>query len=332
MGIKKKKKKSKSGSSNSSQSTISTDSMLDTIERLRVWRHKGSTRENYYAIWKNFNQFYIRLDRKPGKWEDRILLYVAFLIESNKKSTTIRSYVSALKAILTVNKIEINEDRFLLSSLTRACKMKNDSVKTKLPIHKSLLNLILKMINDEIKLKDNQPDLAVLYQALFATGYYGLFRIGELTRSEHIIKAKDVHIGINKNKILFVLHSSKTHTKADKPQIVKIKGKPTKVLDYCPFSLLRKYLAIHRSRQNELEQFFIFKDRSLVLPAHARVMLHRCLKKLNLDITFYSLHGLRSGHVSDMLRAGILVETIKKIGWWRSNAVYTYLRNISEAK
>ena len=43
-----------------------------------------------------------------------------------------------------------------------------------------------------------------------------------MTESQHVVKAKDVHIGINKDKLMFVLHSSKTHGKGTKPQIVKI--------------------------------------------------------------------------------------------------------------
>ena len=52
-----------------------------------------------------------------------------------------------------------------------------------------------------------------LYQVLIITTYYGMFRIGEVTLSDHVVKARDVHIALNKPKLLFVLHSSKTHTK-----------------------------------------------------------------------------------------------------------------------
>ena len=293
-----------------------------------MMRHRNSTRENYFAIWRNFNQFFIKLDCKPNNWEDRILLYVAFLIKSKKKSTTIKSYMSALKAILVVNKIKVNENKYLLASLTRACQLKNDTIKHRFPIHKDLLSLLLKTIQEEIGMKDNQPDLAVLYQAIFASGYYGLLRSGELTKSEHIIKAKDVHIGINKNKIMFMLHTSKTHNKGDKPQIVKIKGHLTMKLELCPFTLLRRYFASRRSRCSVEEQFFIFKDHSPVLPSQTRLILYRCLQKLNINSAPFSMHGLRASHACDMLKVGISVEMIKNIGRWKSNAVYTYLQNL----
>ena len=63
-----------------------------------------------------------------------------------------------------------------------------------------------------------------MYQALFTTMYFGLFRIGEVTHSPHVLKAMDVHCAVNKLKMKFILHSSKTHGKGDKPQIIKIVG------------------------------------------------------------------------------------------------------------
>ena len=90
-----------------------------------------------------FNQFFIKLDVKPDAWEQRLVLFAGFLAGQNKKATTIKSYVSAIKAVLLNIDVEINEDRFLLNSITRACSYRNDVARTKLPIHKGLLKLLL---------------------------------------------------------------------------------------------------------------------------------------------------------------------------------------------
>ena len=37
-------------------------------------------------------------------------------------------------------------------------------------------------------------------------------------------------------------------------------------------------------------------------------------------------HGLRAGRAVDLLRMGVSFETIKKLGHWKSNIVYEYLR------
>ena len=98
----------------------------------------------------------------------------------------IKSYISAIKAVLMEDNIEISEDKFLISSLIRSCRIHNDQIVVKLPIKRDLVGLLLKIIKD-IFLDNGQPFLASLYQALFATTYFGLFRIGEVTCSPHVL-------------------------------------------------------------------------------------------------------------------------------------------------
>ena len=40
----------------------------------------------------------------------------------------------------------------------------------------------------------------------------------------------------------------------------------------------------------------------------------------------YSVHSVRMGRACDLLKLGLSVESIKKIGRWRSNAVFRYLK------
>ena len=279
-----------------------------------------------------FNQFIVSLDRKPDTWEDRLTLFVEFLINEGRKSTTIRSYISAVKAVLQDIDIELNENRFLLSSLTRACKLINDNVRTRLPIYKALLAVILKETNT---LFGDQPYLRVLYRALFTTAYFGLFCVGELTAGEHPVLAADIHIGVNKNKMLFILRTSKTHWKDCEPQKVKITSVPkTKLLkkpgtianNLYPFLILKEYLALHGPATDITEQFFIFSDGSKVKPSHMHTTLRTILKSAGFDPTCYCTQSFRIGRAGDLLQIGLSVETIKKLGRWKSNAVFRYLR------
>ena len=91
-------------------SSILTVELKNVVENLCQMRHRDSTQHNYYGIWKNFNNFIIKLDIKPNNWEDRLVLYMAYLIQGNRKSTTICSYISAIKAVLFNRGVEINED------------------------------------------------------------------------------------------------------------------------------------------------------------------------------------------------------------------------------
>ena len=163
------------------------------LERLKWDRHRSSTKAQYYTVWKKFNEFFVKLDDKPDLWSDRLNLFVAYLAESKKKSTTIKSYTSAIKAILFQSGVHIVEDRSTINSVAKACKLHTDKLNLKTPIQKSYLKRIL---DETSRLFKKKPYMATLYRAMFSTAYFGLFRVGELTESCHVVKAADVKVGV----------------------------------------------------------------------------------------------------------------------------------------
>ena len=264
-------------------STISTVEMHRIVEKLKKDRVRDSTKNNYYTVWKSFNKFFLRLDVKPNTWEERLVLYAGFLVNDNKQSQMVRSYICAIKNILRDDGVHINEDKFLLTSLTKACKLRNDRVITRLPMQKGLLQLLLNSIIQLYEVESTQPYLATLYSAFFTTMYFGMFRIGELVASQHVIKVKDVQLAGNKNKIMFILWTSKTHGLGAKPQRVKItssrqiENSPRCRREYtanlCSFHMLHHYLAIRPKYDSVTEQFFVFRDRSPLKPEVVRAIL-----------------------------------------------------------
>ena len=178
-----------------------------------------------------------------------------------------------------------------------------------------------------------QPYLCTLYSAIFVSAYFGLLRIGELTESQHVIKSRNVHMGQNKQKILFILTTSKTHWLDSKPQLVKISSSIKMQSTYhsanlhvCPFKLIKKFIKHRPVAESNDEQFFVFQDNSPVKPAQTRKVLKELLNEAGLNSQLYTFHGFRSGRASDLLSLNLSVETMKKLGRWRSSAVYTYLR------
>ena len=242
------------------------------VERLKGQRYRGSTRVTYYQIWLRFNSFLVRLDNRPNNWEDRIVLFLGHLIEDCKlQSSMVRTYLSAINAGLAEIGVKPNYDQYLIASLVRACKIRNDKVITRLPIKNGFLELIL----DELEKwsnEENQPYLKILYSVVFLAAYYGLLRVGEVAQGPHVILAENSLIGTNKKKLLFVLRSSKTHTEGNNPQIIKISNKPIgdakgnntplemKPVKHCPFNIISKYFAVRPHSISELEQLFVFSD------------------------------------------------------------------------
>ena len=157
---------------------------------------------------------------------------------------------------------EWNEGKIILTSLTRSCHMQNDTIYTRLPIKRALLEMILFELE---RVFEGQFYLECLFKALYSLAYYGLMQIGELTQTggpaNHTVKACDVHIGTNKNKILLMLYTSKTHGKESKLQQIKIcdtnKYDPS-TQNFCPFKILRTYINMRGSYATINETFLHF--------------------------------------------------------------------------
>ena len=303
------------------------------LEGFNYGTHRESTKENYMAVWRKFNSFVIRLDHKPATWEARTSLYCAYMIDELKlQSSTVKSYVSAIKAKLMADGYDWQDCAVKLSILTGVCKLRNDAFKTRLPIKKNLLEVLL----IETKRQLESEYLVLLYQTAFSFAYYGMLRVGELTKSIHAIRAKDVHKGRNKNKLLLVLYSSKTHGRNNKPQKITIeatteyaKMKRRKLANntkiFCPFTLAQEYMDLRGGYDTDDEQFFVFLDGTPLTAKMLRTCLRFLLNKLALDGRLYDTHSFRKGRASDMLKEGYTIEQIKKCGRWKSNAVYKYL-------
>ena len=275
------------------------------------------------------------LDKKPTMWEDRVSLFLAYLIDRGVQSSSIHSYVSAIKRVLVTDGYQWDDNKILLSTLTRSCRLVNDRVRTRLPIQCGLLEIIL----FEIKRKFvKQTYLQILYMALFSLGYYGLFRVGELcmvedTAVNHTIKAENVHMGMNKDKILIVLISSKTHGEESYLQKIKITSCKDMVpqdklvkRNFCPFDLLWKFFQVRYTDTAAGKPFFIFRDRSPVMVAKTRNLLRELLAKVGLDPSLYGMHSLRIEHATDMIKQGFCVTTVHRCGCWCSNTVFRYIR------
>ena len=315
----------KKGGTSSTTSSISTKYMWSVLEQLKCQSNRDSTRRSYHKIWTRFNKFIIKLDIKPKTWEERVALFAAQLVEEGKKSSTIQSYVSAIKGTLKKDNYEWCDNKVLLASIIGACKIKNDLVKTRFPIRIGLLEIMLFEID---RIFANQPYLETLLKAYFAISYYGLFRVGELAAGDHQVKACDVHMAINKKKILVILHSSKTHSRGSLPQKVKITGRiDTKCKrNFCPFELTNRYIEIRGDIESIEEAFFVLKGKLPVSPTMIRDVLRQILSNLNLDSRLYDTHSLRIGRATDLLKQGYKVEEIMQLGRWKSNVVFKYLR------
>ena len=250
------------------------------------------------------------------------------MFDKGYKSATMKTYISAIKRVLMDDGYAWNNSIVLFASLTKACRLQNDKVYTRFPIQFGLFELIL----FEISRVYSQPYLIALYRGIFTLAYYGLMRISELVVSpvtNHHVRAKDIHVGMNKNKILVVLYTSKTHGLESHPQKIKIHASEEDYnpssKNFCPFNIMRRYMRIRGGFDIKTEPLFVFSDGSRVHADQVRRTLRICLSRLGLDPSLYDTHSFRIGMASDMLRQHQDLDRIKMAGRWHSNAVYKYL-------
>ena len=325
------KKRKRTNEESSEASSISTHGMEKIVNQLMMKQHRDSTAKKYLAVWRQFNKFVIQLDRKPKFWEDRTTLFIGYLINKGMQSSTVKSYVSAIKETLVLDGYKWNDDLVLIRSLAKACRIVNDRAHTRLPIHCGLLEMILFEVQRYFS-KENQWYLEILYKTLFAVSYYGLMRIGEVTRSQHVLKAKDVHIAKNKDKMMLILYSSKTHGKNCRPQKIIITSNSKERTgkysqrNFCPFTLMRQYLHIRGGFNSQQEQFFVFRDLTPVTASQARNVLKLMIRNLNLDESLYGMHSFRIGRTTDLIKYNYTIDEVKLLGSWRSNVIFKYIR------
>lgn len=94
------------------------------------------------SLGRVLTNFVIKLEYKPQNWEDRITTFIAFLIDNGNPESSIRSYVSGIKAVLKDDGVEIDDNSLFLASLLKACKYTNSQVNMRIPIHKGMLQII----------------------------------------------------------------------------------------------------------------------------------------------------------------------------------------------
>ena len=275
------------------------------------------------------NKFLIKLNHFDSRlsWEQKTAFFGAYLIDKGVQSATLKSYFSAIKYMLKQDGYPWDDKKAALSSLVKSCKIENDKVKVRLPIQKGLLEVLL----FEIKRKfDQQPYLLSMYTAMFCLGYYGMLRVGEMTYGPHTLKVCNIHVSGNKQKIQIVLYTSKTHGIDSSPQKIKIAainsvGRKKKW--FCPCKMVAHFLFIRGGYIDEMEQFFVFSDKSPVKPCHLRTTLRSLLERINLNSILYDVHSFRNGRACDLEKFRYSLDKIKAMGRWRSNAVFKYLKN-----
>ena len=99
-----------------------------------------------------------------------------------------------------------------------------------------------------------------------------------------------------------------------------------RIFEFCPFDLVRQFITVCDPFLSFDEPFFVLSDHSAVEQNMLRRILKESIARLGINPDNYNLHSFRIGRTIDLYNYGVSVESIKKLGHWRSNAIYEYLR------
>ena len=74
--------------------------MQQLTEKLKMKKRRGSTDKTYKQAWYSFNDFLIDLDNRPDSWNERLVLFIARMVEIEVSDTTLMPYISGIRGIL----------------------------------------------------------------------------------------------------------------------------------------------------------------------------------------------------------------------------------------
>ena len=194
------------------------------------------------------------------------------------------------------------------------------STNRKAPITYDLLCYMLQQL---------QPDMCLLWSAMFCLGFYGALRGSEYSAivEQGTIRApfiSDLSFTYHQQSLAMIYTIRKSKTKRA-PIQVPIGCSNTQC---CAVCTMQHYLVL-RSRQGTLHaNAFLFVDQAgrPITKQQLNLEIKRCVASLGLDTANYTSHSFRSGAATSAHQAGFSETQIKALGHWASSAYSGYIR------
>jgi hypothetical protein len=159
--------------------------------------------------------------------------------------------------------------------------------------------------------------------------FAGMLRLGEFTVNKKIKKEtfqytrltrSDITFSADRTHAILRLKRSKTDTKHEGVDIVL----PATGTATCPYAALRELF--HRDPKNLTSPLFQMRDGEPITRDWMITRLHKRLRTTSNSSKGYSGHSFRRGGAQAAADNGLLVEDIKAIGRWSSDAAHRYFQ------
>ena len=279
----------------------------------------------HLASFRQFVAFLVIAGLNIPYKEEMNVVYIEYLIQQGLESCSIRNNVSVLKHYFAmfnwpIRALAGRKVSLLIKSVQINANM---SIKVKGVIN---IPLLTRIIAKALKYENG-----FVFAALFATAFFGFFRLATLLPSKAtefektrfpiqndiIWGAPGVHIIITCSKTMQASNQAKV------VQLPRLKGH-----NFCPVQVLRTLLA-RTPREDSLPLFQICTMHgwvSLAAPK-ARSFLRLVIISLGLNPASYTFHAFRRSGASLAFDNNVELSKIKQHGNWKSEAIWTYLNS-----
>lgn len=163
---------------------------------------------------------------------------------------------------------------------------------------------------------------SALFRAAFALAFFGALRVSELVspskRAKGGLQCEDLEFSTASVRIWIKRSKTDQMGKGAQLEVFRIAGS-----HICPVAAVTCF----RDRRPPLPGSFLIRaDGSSLSKFQFAAVFKKCLSAAGHDPNRYSSHSFRIGAATEAARAGLSVETVKRIGRWDSDRFKLYIR------
>lgn len=162
--------------------------------------------------------------------DNRLATYVSHCAMQGLKGSTIQTHVAGLSFLHKMLGFRDLGKQFMLKQLLRGSKKLMDFPDQRLPITLKILQGIISKLHVIPLSRYNRS----MYQSMFLTSFFGLFRVGELTKTIHgydnILQFQNVRFVQTKMKTGHVILTLTKYKHASNPATIRLSCTPQKTM------------------------------------------------------------------------------------------------------
>ena len=247
----------------------------------------------------------------------KVMLFVGFLHVKKLSSSTMTSYVSAIGYFHRIKGFKDPTTQPVVQKMLAAANKLNPRQDPRLPI----TLIILKRLVEALPSTVSNPYHRSLFRAMYVVAFFGLMRVGEITKSPTGIVALTLkQLSMTATQAILTISHFKHNVSLKPLDIVLPKQNDSNI---CPVHLLHEYLLVRGNRPGPL---FCFVDGASIPRDFFIKYLKSSLNFCGLDTRRYQSHSFRIGGASLYAELGLSDSQLRLLGRWNSNAFLKYIR------